>query len=104
MLVEIKFIGRIRSVFKHISECPKQPTHDLEPSELIIDGDYLDAAHGLKVGDEIYVFTWLNKADRGVLRCHPRGDRFRPKKRSFCNKITESAKSNWPSQGEDFKY
>jgi len=34
----------------------------------------LDALDGLRVGDEIVVLTWLDRADRDVMRVHPRGD------------------------------
>ena len=32
----------------------------------------------LRAGDEVIVLTWLDRADRGVLQVHPRGDPQRP--------------------------
>jgi tRNA (Thr-GGU) A37 N-methylase len=34
----------------------------------------LPALHGLAVGDEIVVITWLHRADREVLEVHPRSN------------------------------
>ena len=33
---------------------------------------------GIKVGDELFVLTWLHLAQRDVLQVHPRGDINRP--------------------------
>jgi tRNA-Thr(GGU) m(6)t(6)A37 methyltransferase TsaA len=34
--------------------------------------------HGIEVGDELLVFTWLDRGDRGVLQTHPRDDPANP--------------------------
>ena len=86
MDTQIKFIGKIRSVLKTRSQCPRQATYDLEPAKLIIEKDFLDATHGLHIGDEIYVFTWLHQGDRNVLKCHPRGNIVIPKKGVFATR------------------
>lgn len=33
---------------------------------------------GIKVGDDLFVLTWLHLAQRDVLKVHPRGDITRP--------------------------
>ena len=38
----------------------------------------LDALDGLKPGDDVIVLTWLDRADRDVLRVHPRDDPANP--------------------------
>jgi tRNA-Thr(GGU) m(6)t(6)A37 methyltransferase TsaA len=36
------------------------------------------ALDGLAIGDDIIVVTWLHRAQRDVLKVHPRSDRRRP--------------------------
>jgi tRNA-Thr(GGU) m(6)t(6)A37 methyltransferase TsaA len=38
---------------------------------------------GIRAGDELIVLTWLDRANRDVLRVHPRGDRSRPRQGVF---------------------
>ena len=40
----------------------------------VFDPTVLDALSNLNQGDEIILLTWLNRADRSLLRVHPRGD------------------------------
>jgi L-fuculose-phosphate aldolase len=86
MSYKLQIIGRISSVFKSRAECPKQAEVNLPPSKLIVYEEYLDALDGLMVGDEVYVFTWLHKGDRDVLKCYPRGDIRRGKKGVFATR------------------
>ena len=37
-----------------------------------------EALRDLHVGEDVIVLTWLDRANRDVLRVHPRGDRTRP--------------------------
>jgi tRNA-Thr(GGU) m(6)t(6)A37 methyltransferase TsaA len=46
-------------------------TIDIEPS-------FASALEGIKVGDELFIVTWLHEADREVLQVHPRDDASRP--------------------------
>ena len=34
----------------------------------------LDGLDGIRPGDQVLLLTWLDRADRDVLRVHPRGD------------------------------
>jgi tRNA-Thr(GGU) m(6)t(6)A37 methyltransferase TsaA len=45
---------------------------------LELDAAVADALDGIAAGDELLVLTWLDRADRDVLRTHPRDDRTRP--------------------------
>jgi tRNA-Thr(GGU) m(6)t(6)A37 methyltransferase TsaA len=38
----------------------------------------LDALHGIQPGDELFVFTWLDRSRRDVLQTHPRDDPANP--------------------------
>ncbi|MDQ6805885.1 MAG: tRNA (N6-threonylcarbamoyladenosine(37)-N6)-methyltransferase TrmO, partial [Actinomycetota bacterium] len=43
----------------------------------------LEALEGIRVGDEVIILTWLDRARRDVLRGHPRGDVSRPQRGVF---------------------
>jgi tRNA-Thr(GGU) m(6)t(6)A37 methyltransferase TsaA len=49
---------------------------------------FCDAVDGIAGGDELFVLTWLQRADRSVLRVHPRDDPTNPEQGVF---ITRSA-------------
>jgi tRNA-Thr(GGU) m(6)t(6)A37 methyltransferase TsaA len=43
-----------------------------------LETEALEGLHGIAVGDEVIVVTWLHEARRDVLKTHPRGDRSLP--------------------------
>ncbi|PIE68928.1 MAG: tRNA (N6-threonylcarbamoyladenosine(37)-N6)-methyltransferase TrmO [Deltaproteobacteria bacterium] len=67
-------IGWVRSPFLHRADCPKQAGKDDPVSHIDIAEHYLPALHGLEKGQEVIVLTWLDRGDRTVLQCHPRGN------------------------------
>ena len=67
---EVREIGRVES-----------PSTDLASSPcfgadawIVFEPSVLGGLCGLQAGDEILVLTWLHRAQRDVLRVHPRGD------------------------------
>jgi len=64
----------VRSSLTDLALAPKQAHEGAPEAWLEFDPAMLDALDGLRVGDEIVVLTWLDRADRNVLRVHPRGD------------------------------
>ncbi|HEX6568471.1 MAG TPA: TrmO family methyltransferase, partial [Acidimicrobiales bacterium] len=44
---------------------------------------------GLRPGDEVIVLTWLDRADRGVLRVHPRDDPANPERGVFATRSAD---------------
>lgn len=71
-------IGTIRSELKNKEGAPLFYTEGAPNAHLELRPPYRDALHGMKVGDELIVITWLHQADRNVLKVHPRGDASRP--------------------------
>jgi len=67
-------IGVIRSELKERSEAPRQGAEGAPDAWLEVHGWASEALEGLAGGDEIVVITWLHRADRDVLRVHPRDD------------------------------
>jgi len=66
--------GRIRSTLRSLAEAPKQGSEGAPDAWIDVDAAYSSALLGVNEGDEVIVLTWLDRADRGVLQVHPRGD------------------------------
>jgi tRNA-Thr(GGU) m(6)t(6)A37 methyltransferase TsaA len=68
---ELQPVGRVRSSLKFRAECPKQGWLGAPDAWLDIDPAFTDSLEGLKVGDEILLFTWLHEGRRDVQKVHP---------------------------------
>ena len=71
-------IGRVQSPLVDLASAPHQGDEGAPDAWLVFEPRVRDGLADLKVGDQLLVFTWLDRADRGVLTVHPRGDRTRP--------------------------
>lgn len=67
-------IGVIRSELVSIDDAPMQGHEGAPDAWIEIDEWAADALDGLEPGDELLVLTWFHRADRDVLRTHPRSD------------------------------
>jgi tRNA-Thr(GGU) m(6)t(6)A37 methyltransferase TsaA len=76
--IEIKPVGRVESPLTERAAAPKQGTEGAPDAWLVFEPDLLDALHGIEVGDEVLVFTWLDRGRRDVLQTHPRDDSANP--------------------------
>jgi len=81
--IVLRPIGRVVSPLTDLSSAPRQPDEGAPSAWLHFDASVLDALSSLHPGDEILLITWLDRADRSVLRVHPRGDRARPQEGVF---------------------
>jgi tRNA-Thr(GGU) m(6)t(6)A37 methyltransferase TsaA len=79
-------IGTVRSPLKSREECPKQGFEGAPDAWLEIDPAFVEALDGLEVGREVLVLTWMHKADRNLLKVHPRGDPARPMRGVFATR------------------
>lgn len=70
----LKPIGQVRSPLINREHAPKQGNEGAPPAWLIFEPEFEDGLTDLKVGDEVLVLTWLDRADRTTLRVHPRDD------------------------------
>jgi tRNA-Thr(GGU) m(6)t(6)A37 methyltransferase TsaA len=73
----IKPIGYIRSELKRRDDAPRQGFEGAPDTLIEVFPSYRKALHGMQVGDEIIVITWLHRGRRDVLKVHPRNDRSR---------------------------
>ncbi len=71
-------IGVIRSPLKTTRGTPKQGSEGAPDAWLEVYPWAVRGLHGLAVGDEILVVTWLHRARRDVFRVHPRSDKRNP--------------------------
>ena len=67
-------VGVIRSVLKSRGQAPKQGEEGAPDAWLEVLPWAAEALHGLGVGDQILVVTWLHRARRDILKVHPRSD------------------------------
>jgi tRNA-Thr(GGU) m(6)t(6)A37 methyltransferase TsaA len=67
-------IGFLQSPLKELQEAPRQGREGAPDAWLEVNASVAEGLETLAVGDEIIVITWLYKAQRDVLKVHPRGD------------------------------
>ncbi|MEY2515316.1 MAG: hypothetical protein QOJ89_2674 [bacterium] len=72
--MKLRPIGTVRSPLADLDAAPKQAHEGAPEAWLEFDPGLLDALDGLQIGDEVIVLTWLDRADREILRVHPRSD------------------------------
>ncbi|GAB2601809.1 tRNA (N6-threonylcarbamoyladenosine(37)-N6)-methyltransferase TrmO [Kribbella endophytica] len=75
---ELRPIGRVESPLTDPADAPRQGDEGAPDAWIALDPAYTEAARDLKVGEEILLITWLDRADRNALQVHPRGDLTRP--------------------------
>jgi tRNA-Thr(GGU) m(6)t(6)A37 methyltransferase TsaA len=71
-------IGYVRSALKERSDAPRQGWEGAPDARLEIDPDFIEGLDGIQAGQDIWVFTWLHKSQRSVLKVHPRSDVLNP--------------------------
>ena len=77
-MIELTPIGRVESELTDRASAPKQGVEGAPDAWLVFEASVLDGLDGLEPGAEIIVLTWLHRAERDVLRVHPRDDRATP--------------------------
>ena len=67
-------IGHVESALTDRALAPKQGSEGSPEAWLVFRSSFREALRDLKEGDDVIVLTWLDRADRDVLRVHPRDD------------------------------
>lgn len=80
---ELRPIGRVESSLANPEDAPKQGDEGAPDAVLVFDHGVAEGMNDLRVGDEIIVLTWLDRASRDVLVVHPRGDERVPQRGVF---------------------
>jgi tRNA-Thr(GGU) m(6)t(6)A37 methyltransferase TsaA len=76
--IKLKPIGRVESTLRSRAEAPKQGEEGSPLAALVFDRSVQPALSEIHVGDKLILLTWLDRADRSVLRVHPRDDASAP--------------------------
>jgi tRNA-Thr(GGU) m(6)t(6)A37 methyltransferase TsaA len=71
-------VGRVASTLTDFAAAPHQADEGAPEAWLVFEPALGEALRDVRVGDEIVVLTWLDRARRDVLSVHPRGDVSRP--------------------------
>lgn len=82
-ILELKPVGRVESRLTDKADAPKQGHEGAPDAWLVFERDVLAALEGIRPGDRLIVLTWLDRAQRDVLRVHPRDDTANPEQGVF---------------------
>jgi tRNA-Thr(GGU) m(6)t(6)A37 methyltransferase TsaA len=77
-MYDLRPIGRVESSLTDTAAAPKQGDEGGPEAWLVFEPDVAEGLQDLRPGDRVLLFTWLDRAQRDVLRVHPRDDRSNP--------------------------
>ena len=76
----------VSSSFKTREDAPKQGRHTDELSIITLEPAFKDAAEGLCIGDDLFIFCWFDRSDRTVLKSRKLGEEQNPLRGVFSNR------------------
>jgi tRNA-Thr(GGU) m(6)t(6)A37 methyltransferase TsaA len=79
-------VGSVSSPLTDLDAAPKQGDEGAPEATILFAGEFVAALEGIAAGDDVLVLAWLDRADRDVLRVHPRGDESRPETGVFATR------------------
>ena len=88
-MIELTAIGKVESPLTDPAAAPKQGDEGAPEATLVFEPRVADGLEGIVAGDELIVLTWLDRADRAVLRVHPRDDLTRPQQGVFTTRSSD---------------
>jgi tRNA-Thr(GGU) m(6)t(6)A37 methyltransferase TsaA len=71
---ELRQIGVVESSLGDLDAAPKQGREGAPAAWIVLEPAILAGLDGIHAGSRVIVVTWLHRADRDVLRVHPRDD------------------------------
>jgi tRNA-Thr(GGU) m(6)t(6)A37 methyltransferase TsaA len=77
-MYELQPIGWVESPLVDRAVAPKQGNEGSPQAWLVFDDQFSEGLRDLRVGDDVIVLTWLDRARRDVLVVRPRGDPANP--------------------------
>jgi tRNA (L-threonylcarbamoyladenosine(37)-C2) methyltransferase TrmO-like protein len=72
-------------------DAPRQGWEGVPNAPLKILPAFVQGLDGIKVGEDIWIFTWLHEAQRSILKTHPRDDLRNPRKGVFATRASGSS-------------
>jgi len=82
-------IGRVESPLVELSDAPRQGDEGAPDAVLVFEPMVAAGLRDLRPGMDVLLLTWLDRADRGVLVVHPRGDTSRPETGVFATRSSD---------------
>jgi tRNA-Thr(GGU) m(6)t(6)A37 methyltransferase TsaA len=70
----LRSIGTVDSPLTDPASAPKQGHEGSPEASLVFEPTVREGLQDLRVGEQVIVLTWLDRAQRDVLKVHPRGD------------------------------
>jgi tRNA-Thr(GGU) m(6)t(6)A37 methyltransferase TsaA len=86
---DVVAIGRVESPLTDPATAPKQGREGSPEAWLVFEPAILEGLDGIAAGDEVILLTWLDRADRDVLRVHPRDDVANPMRGVFSTRSAD---------------
>jgi tRNA-Thr(GGU) m(6)t(6)A37 methyltransferase TsaA len=87
--VNLQPIGTVESPLTDPAAAPKQGFEGAPEAWVVLEPAVLPGLDGLRAGDRVIVLTWLDRADRSVLRVHPRDDPANPERGVFTTRSAD---------------
>ncbi len=86
---EVTVIGTVESALTDVTSAPKQGDEGAPDAVLVFEAEVVDGLRDLGPGDRVIVVTWLDRAEREVLRVHPRDDPALPERGVFSTRSAD---------------
>jgi tRNA-Thr(GGU) m(6)t(6)A37 methyltransferase TsaA len=88
-VIELTAIGKVESPLTDPATAPMQGDEGAPEAWVVFEERVADGLDGIAAGDELILLTWLDRADRAVLRVHPRDDMSRPQQGVFTTRSAD---------------
>jgi tRNA-Thr(GGU) m(6)t(6)A37 methyltransferase TsaA len=88
-VIELRPIGSVESSLTDLAAAPRQGDEGAPDARLVLEPELAEAVDGIAPGDRLVVLTWLDRADRSVLRVHPRDEIARPLQGVFATRSSD---------------
>ncbi|MEA2931451.1 MAG: hypothetical protein QOI56_236 [Actinomycetota bacterium] len=86
---ELRPIGWVESPLVDRASAPKQGDEGSPDAWVVFDADVLEGLRDLRVGTQVIVLTWLDRARRDVLTVRPRDDPSNPETGVFATRSAD---------------
>ena len=87
--MQLEPIGIVESPLTDPATAPKQGFEGAPETTIVLEPHVLPGLDGVQAGQELIVLTWLDRADRSVLRVHPRDDPANPERGVFSTRSAD---------------
>jgi tRNA-Thr(GGU) m(6)t(6)A37 methyltransferase TsaA len=88
-MYDVRPIGTVESPLTDPESAPKQGDEGAPDAWIAFDAGVAEGIRDLQPGTDVLVLTWLDRADRDVLKVHPRDDVSRPETGVFSTRSAD---------------